>query len=211
VSREKEEVLTEPSNHAILKFLAGEEEKHLQEAAEEVGMEEDRIRKKSEILEQKGFLQRDFSPEGVKIRIVRGKLEETRSELGEFLEEHSSRMSVKATEEKKALQELREELKEQKEETDVVKKEKKIEGRIEAVEKAMEKIENSGDDSREKFDAFSHSHRIQRFLGSRDEEFHSFNPGRKLKAIDRVEEVLDQQPEKDEPRRFFGNRWVVEK
>ncbi|MFB6241834.1 MAG: hypothetical protein ABEJ36_03470 [Candidatus Nanosalina sp.] len=209
MSQEKEEIVSDPGNHALLKYIAGEGRENIEEVVEETGLSESRIRQKTRILQERGLLSRDHGSEGLEIAFTqqnREKLEELREEIYSFAEAHSDRFGEKLEDEKESLEDLRDDLKKRKRETEVMKKEKKLEKNIEAVNSVLKGLKDTGN-SRRNLAKFSKAHRLQRNIGER-KEFQEFNPSRKIKALERLNEVLAQEPEEEESRRFFGNRWI---
>jgi DNA repair exonuclease SbcCD ATPase subunit len=210
VSREKEEILTDPGNHAVLRQLASEEEIELQEAAEAAGMEENRLRERSEDLEKHGFIEKNYSAGGISLRLSRGNLEEFSEDILDFLDEHEERIEQNLESEEKHLADLKRDLEQRKEETNVLKKEKKLERQIEVVEDVLDSI-GEFSSPEEKLEAFSRVHRVHQVFDSGRGEFTFFNPRRKVKALRKAREVLEEEPDQEEPKRFFGNRWVTDR
>lgn len=207
-----EELINDPGNHAILRSLASEEEITFDEITEITGIREKRLREKLNALEKKGFLEIERSNYPAKTVLKqehRKELEETRDSLRQFMEEKKDLVERENSRELERLKELRNTLEQDIEETELVSRERKLQSRVESVNRCIEMIQDS-EDSSEGFEAFSHSHRTLRKLGHRDDEFRSFNPFRKLKALNKLEEVLGEKPEEQEPRKFFGSRWITQ-
>jgi len=213
VTREKEELLNDPGNYTLLKHVSRHGSQELGEVEEKTGIGSERLKHKSKILHEKKFLERNHGQSGIVLEInqeTSTNLEDFRQEIEEFIEEKSGVLDGSIEEERMDLEKARKKLEYEKEDTDLVGRQRKIERKIKAIDSALEKLESREDGSRELFEAFSTSHRILIFLNEREGEFHGFNPARKLKTLEKIEHILGEEPpEEEEPRRFFGNRWVT--
>lgn len=212
MTREHEEILNDPANYAVLKHVAGQEKIEIKEASSETGLSIERLNSLASKLEEKNFIERNHEPEGVLLKITeknRANIRELKEDAQNFLEEHSERIGENLTHEERALQDLKDSLERKKENASTMKEERKTRTKIQAVQNLLEEFqEHQKDSSEENLHLFSQSHRLQVFLGSRDRDFHSFNPLRKLKTLEKTSEILDQKPEQEQQRRFFGNRWI---
>lgn len=205
MTRQKEELVNDPAAFLILKKASGSGEKDFEELVEEIGVKEHRTKKRARGLESHGFLKVE---EGRKISFDDSherKVKSFRDSILDFAENHHERLSGNFQQASERLEEALQELREEKESTDSVRKEKKLDRNIEAVEEALDQ---EYDSPRKSLKAFSRVHRARKFV-SVDVEFHGFNPVRKSKTLSKLEEVLDERPEDERPRTFFGNRWVT--
>lgn len=213
MTREKEEILNDPGNYTLLKHVSRHGSQELEEVEEKTGIDSERLKHKSQILHEKNFLERNHGRSGIVLEInqeTRTNLEDFRQEIMDFIQEKSEMLGESIKEERLDLEKARKKFEYEKDETELVGRKKKIDRKIKAVDSTLEKLERREDGSRELFEAFSTSHRILIFLGEREEEFHGFNPTRKLKTLEKIEHILEEEPsEEKEPRRFFGNRWVT--
>lgn len=213
MTREKEELLNDPGNYTLLKHVSRHGSQELEEVEEKTGIDSERLKHKSQILHEKDFLERNHGQKGIVLEIsqeTRTNLEEFRQEIEKFIREKSGVLGESIEEERLDLEKARKKLEYEKEETELVGKQKKIDRKIKAVDSVLQKHESHDGEEREVFEAFSNSHRILIFLGEREGEFHGFNPARKLKTLEKIEHILEEEPpEEEEPRRFFGNRWVT--
>ncbi len=204
-----EELVNDPGNHAVLKELATREEEELQELAQVTGLTEERLKDKTQRLEEENLITAERKQVPTVLRIHRENLNDLRDEIKGFHEDRHEQIEGKLQEEEKTLEDARQQLEEKKDDTSSLKKEKKFERQIETLESAIEACRQA-ETSEELLGAYSLSHRVLRFTDFREEDFHGFNPWRKLKASRKLDEVLEQRPEEEETRRFFGNRWVKE-
>ena len=213
MTREHEEILNDPANYAVLKHVAGQEKIEIKEASDETGLDIERLKKLVSKLEEKNFIERNHEPEGVLLEITgenRASIRELREQAENFLEEHSERIGENLEHEERALQDLKDSLERKKENASTMKEERKTRTKVRAVQNLLEEFQDhQNDSSEESLHLFSRSHRLQVFLGSRDRDFHSFNPLRKLKTLEKTSEILAQKPEQEQERRFFGNRWIT--
>lgn len=212
MNKQIEELLNDPGNYTILKHLSDKEKQGLDKISEETGIASERVKHKSEVLKQEKLVERNYNSTRITVEFSeenRGKLGEIQEGIENFMEEKDSTLSERMKEEKLNLEKALKKLEYEKEETSVVKKEKELDRKISAVESTLEKLEGVEDDHRKRFEAFSESHRLLIFLDEREQGFHGFNPARKVKTLEKIEELLDQRPEEKEQRRFFGNRWVT--
>lgn len=207
-----EEILNDPGNHAILKQVASEGETELDELVEATGINEDRLKEKSRLLENQELLKTDKSQVPTVLKILdenRETLRAVKERINEFHEEKSQKLSKKTREEKELIEKAVKDLRERKQDVPTLKEENKMESQIKTLENARKKIEDA-DTSEELMEAYSLSHRALRIAGFRDENFVSFNPWRKIKTSRKIQGILDQKPEEEHKRVFFGNRWVKE-
>lgn len=207
-----EEILNDPGNHAILKQVASEGETELDELAEATGINEDRLKEKSRLLENQELLKTDKSQVPTVLKILdenRETLRTVKERINEFHEEKSQKLIKKTKEEKELIEKAVKNLQERKQEVPTLKEENKMESRIKTLENARKKIEDA-DTSKDLLEAYSLSHRALRITGFREENFVSFNPWRKIKTSKKIQGILDQKPEKEHKRMFFGNRWLKE-
>lgn len=212
MTSELEELVNDPGNHAVLKALAAEEKMHIQQLSDQTGIPSERLRDKISHLEEQNFLdvEKGQTPSAVVLnQRHRESLEQLRSELESFHGEKAEVLQEKNQEEVEYLQEVRDQLREELEDTDVMKRQRKLRSRLELVEEALNRL-NEADSSEDHLEAFSLSHRVLRSQGAREDEFEEFNPFRKLKACRKLDEILGREPEEEEVRMFFGNRWVTE-
>ena len=212
MNSEIEELVNDPGNHAVLKHLASNGELDFKKLRQETGINGKRLREKLDLLEEKGFIevQRDSYPVNTALREKnREKLRETRDSIEEFIVQRKDLLREKNSKEFKRLEDLREDLEKEKEEVKLPSSRKKIEARLESVKNSMKMIQDS-DEALEEFRAYSHAHRTLRKHGSRNEEFGSFNPFRRLKAVYKIDEILKHEPEEKETRKFFGSRWITQ-
>ena len=204
-----EELVNDPGNHAIMKELAAREEEELQEIAQLTGFTDARLKEKAQRLEKQGLITANRSQVPTVLKIQRSNLQDLRDEIKKFHEDKHQLIEEKVREELRTLEKVREKLEEEKSDASSVKKQRRCENQIEAIESAIQ-TSKEAETSEELLEAYSISHRALRFTDFREEEFHGFNPWRKLKASRKLGEILDQRPEEEETRRFFGNRWVKE-
>lgn len=212
MNKQIEELLNDPGNYTLLKHLSDKEKQGLEKISEETGITKERVKHKSEVLKQEKLVERNYNSTEITLRFSednREKVGEIRENIEGFIEEKDSTLSERIEEEKLNLEKALKKLEYEKQETSVVKKEKKLERKISVVESTLEKLEDVEDDHRKRFEAFSESHRLLIFLGEREQGFHGFNPARKVKTLEKIEELLGQRPEEKKERRFFGNRWVT--
>lgn len=212
MEHQTEELLNDPGNHAILKSLASEEELDFKKLKKKTGIKEKRLREKLETLEKEGYMEvrRTTHPLNTAFRQEhREQLEDVRDGIEKFMEDKKDLVEKENSRELERLKDVRQRLQQEIEETDLVPKEKRLESRMESVNKSIEMIQGS-EGATENFRAFSHAHRTLRHLGYRDDEFGSFNPFRKMKLARKLDEVLEQEPEQERIRKFFGSRWITE-
>lgn len=206
--QEVEELINDPGNHALLKESAKEEEIKVDELAEKAGIDQERAKDKIADLEEKELVELDKSEMPVLLSLSRANLEKLNDKIRDFHKDKRHVVLENLEDDRELLQQIKEELNEKIEETYVVKKEKKFESQIQAIQKVIEKIDSAETDD-ELFDAHASAHRVLKLTESRNKDFHGFNPYRKLKTSRKIEEILENEPEgEEEPRRFFGNRWV---
>jgi predicted transcriptional regulator len=199
VSAQREEILTDPANHAVLKTLAREEKISIGELGEKTGLREERVRKKADILEDENFLDRKageliFGDEH------REEIQELKESVENFSELHEGNITESLEEHSQEIEEIRGELEEQKEETDLVTREKEIDRKLELLEEAVEREETG-------LEELAKASRVRK-LFDHETDMHGFHPFRKHKMREKAEEILNTSPEEEEERRFFGNRWV---
>lgn len=205
---ELEEIINDPGNQALLKESAKQKEIKIEELAEKTGMDHSRTKDKIKALEKKKLVQLDRSEIPAILKLNRENLKKLNKEIKQFHKDKRHVILDNLEDDKELLQQAKEELKEKKNETTVVTKQKRFESQIEAIQKVIEKIDSAKTDN-ELFNAHASTHRVLKLTESRDKDFHSFNPYRKLKASRKIDGILENEPEEEkEPRRFFGNRWV---
>jgi predicted transcriptional regulator len=199
VSTRREEILTDPANHAVLKTLAQEEKISIEELGEETGLREERVRKKADILEEENFLDRKAG-ELVFGEEHREEIQELKEGVENFSELHEGNISESLEEHSQEIEEIRGELEEQKNETNLVTREKEIERKLELLEEAVDG-EESG------LEELAKASRARK-LFDHETDMHGFHAFRKHKTREKAEQILETSPEEEEDRRFFGNRWV---
>lgn len=204
---EIEELVNDPGNHALLKEAAKEEEIEVEKLAKEAGITHERTKDKVAGLEEKELIEMDRSEMPVVLKLKRKNLKKLNDRIKEFQEDKRHVLLDNLEKDKELLLEAKQELSQKKDETSVVKKQKRFESQIESIQQVLEKIDDSETDD-ELFEAHALAHRVLKLTDKRDNDFHGFNPWRKLKASRKIEGILENEPEQDEPRRFFGNRWV---
>lgn len=204
---EIEELVNDPGNHALLKEAAKEEEIEVKKLAKEAGLTHERTKDKVAGLEEKELIEMDRSEIPVVLKLKRKNLKKLNDRIKEFQEDKRHVLLDNLEKDKELLLEAKQKLSQKKDETSVVKKQKRFESQIESIQQVLEKIDDSETDD-ELFEAHALAHRVLKLTDKRDNDFHGFNPWRKLKASRKIEGILENEPEQDEPRRFFGNRWV---
>ena len=205
MTRQKEELVNDPAAFLILKKASGHGEKSFEQLSRDIGVEQHRARKRARGLESFGLIKFEKGRKIVFEDKHERRVKSFRDSILDFAENHHERLSGNFLKASEQLQEAVENLKQEKKSTESVREERKIEKKIEAVEKALDQEHDS---PRKSLKAFSSVHRARKFI-SVDVEFHGFNPVRKAKTLSRLEEVLDERPEEERPRTFFGNRWVT--
>ena len=204
---ELEELINDPGNHALLKEAAGQKEMKREEVAKKAGLSKERTKDKLDELHDKELIELDKSEKPVSLKLQRENLQKLSEEIKGFQEDRRQVLVENLEEDQKLLEDAKKELEKNIEETSVVKKERKFERRLDSIKNTFKIIQEANTDD-ELFEAHAYAHRVLKLTGERENDFQRFNPFRKLKAARKIQEILGNKPEKEEPRRFFGNRWV---